>query len=297
MLDRTELLESALDGLTDGMALVDQGGRVAFWNRTAETIAGYSAREAVGRNVAEILDAMVTGGSQHWIRETDTVCAERRGFVIQVRHKLGHTFPVFARILILRDGMGERVGSGLIFHPTERLDALPHGQSSNDMAVAQSRTELEERLCAMHEDFLDCGAPLGLIWLTVDQAHELRRTHGSRAVEAMLEKVEHSLAEGLKPAEEIGRWGDDEFLVLSHERNLAMLAAHARVLAGMARTTDFRWWGDRVSLTVSAGAAWAEQDEALSTLLERAQVAMVASMQAGGNQVTASPGSVRCSQS
>ena len=77
----------------------------------------------------------------------------------------------------------------------------------------------------------------------------------------MLEKVERTLASGLKPAEEIGRWGDDEFLVLSHERNAAMLAAHAQTLAGLARTTDFRWWGDRVSLTVSIGAAQAERGE------------------------------------
>jgi diguanylate cyclase (GGDEF)-like protein len=149
----------------------------------------------------------------------------------------------------------------------------------------------------MHEDFLSSQAPLGLIWVTVDQARELRRTHGGRAVEAMLEKMEHRLVEGLKPAEEIGRWGDDEFLVLSHERNLAMLTAHARVIGGMARTTEFRWWGDRISLTVSAGVAWAEPGEALNELIERAQFAMVASIHAGGNQVVVSPGRSRCSQS
>jgi diguanylate cyclase len=136
-----------------------------------------------------------------------------------------------------------------------------------------------------------------LIWVTVDQARELRRTHGGRAVEAMLEKMEHSFVDGLKPAEEIGRWGDDEFLILSHERNLALLLAHTKKLAGMARTTDFRWWGDRVTLTVSAGVAWAEPGERLSELLDRAQVAMVASIHAGGNQVTSSPGRTRCSQS
>ena len=27
-----------------------------------------------------------------------------------------------------------------------------------------------------------------------------------------------------------------------------MLAAHAQMLAGLARTADFRWWGDRLSL-------------------------------------------------
>ena len=60
-----------------------------------------------------------------------------------------------------------------------------------------------------------------------------------------------------------------------------MLAAHAQMLAGLARTTEFRWWGDRVSLTVSIGAAQAERGEPLAGLLERAQAAMFASMRDG----------------
>lgn len=113
----------------------------------------------------------------------------------------------------------------------------------------------------------------------------------------MLEKMERTLSGGLKPAEEIGRWGDDEFLVLSHERSGPMLAAHAQNLAGLARTTDFRWWGDRVSLTVSIGAAQAEHGEPLGGLLERAQTAMFESVRAGGNHITAAQGRHACSPS
>jgi diguanylate cyclase (GGDEF)-like protein len=113
----------------------------------------------------------------------------------------------------------------------------------------------------------------------------------------MLAKVERALANGLRPADEIGRWGDDEFLVISHERTAAMLTAHARVLAGLARTADFRWWGDRISLTVSIGAAQAEVNESLANLLERARLAMHSSFHAGGNQITPAPGGQACSPS
>ncbi len=71
------------------------------------------------------------------------------------------------------------------------------------------------------------------MWISVDQAHGLRKTHGSGACEAMLEKVQRALVQGLRPAEEVGRWGDDEFLIVSHERTAEMLAAHAQVLAGL----------------------------------------------------------------
>jgi GGDEF domain-containing protein len=113
----------------------------------------------------------------------------------------------------------------------------------------------------------------------------------------MVEKVERMLVHGLRPTEEIGRWGEDEFLVISHERTAETLAAHGQVLAGLSRTTDFRWWGDRISLTVSIGAAQADEDEPLSQLLTRAQAAMLASVHAGGNHISLAPERHSCSPS
>jgi GGDEF domain-containing protein len=110
----------------------------------------------------------------------------------------------------------------------------------------------------------------------------------------MLTKVEKALAQGLRPAEYLGRWGEDEFLVISHERTPAMLAAHAQKLAGHARTADFRWWGDRISVTVSIGAAQAEKTTALPDLLGKARAAMTSSSLGGGNQITSAPGGAAC---
>jgi diguanylate cyclase (GGDEF)-like protein len=155
--------------------------------------------------------------------------------------------------------------------------------------MTESRAELEERLQTEFDDFARGGSPLGVLWIGVDQAEELHKTHGAAACNAMMEKVGHAMAQGLRPAEEIGRWGDDEFLVVAHERSADMLAAHAQMLDGLARTTDFRWWGDRISITVSIGAAQATQDatETLIQLLKRAREAMETSSREGGNRVTA----------
>jgi diguanylate cyclase (GGDEF)-like protein len=102
----------------------------------------------------------------------------------------------------------------------------------------------------------------------------------------MIEKVQRALAAGLRPTEELGRWGEDEFLVIAHERTAEMLVHHAQTLAGLARTADFRWWGDRVSLTMSIGVAQATQGTLLPQLLEDAREAMQASMRDGGNRVS-----------
>jgi diguanylate cyclase (GGDEF)-like protein len=184
----------------------------------------------------------------------------------------------------------------VIFHPAERLDALPHGDSGEDKSVEASPADLEERLQIEFEDFVRGGAPFGVLWICMDQAHEMRKTHGLGACEAMLEKMHRALAQGLRPTEELGQWGEGEFLIISHERTPEMLGSHAQILAGLARTADFRWWGDRISLTVSIGAAQAgqNQEEGLAELLERAQKAMESSVREGGNRITSVPGRQEC---
>jgi len=288
--DRAEILESALDVLAEGTVLADLEGAVIFWNRSAEMITGYPGGEVIGRPVSYLLELLVEGGTGQWDRTKEMQASNDRGSVIRIRHALGHELPVLARVLMLRDGMGTRIGSGALFHPADNIDSLPHGESNDDARITESQTQLEDRLSRLYEDFCRGEMPLGVLWVTVDEAPELRRSHGSRACEAMLEVMERTLAGGLKPTEEIGRWGADEFLVLSHERSAAALARHAQTLAGLARTADFRWWGDRISLTVSIGAAQAERGEELPALLERAQSAMLTSIHAGGNHISAAKG-------
>jgi diguanylate cyclase (GGDEF)-like protein/PAS domain S-box-containing protein len=297
MSDRIELLEAALDMLPEGVALVGMEGRVAFWSAAAEAITGHARANILGRHVSDALDTLIVGGARQWTAQTDAGVQPGRGSLVHVRHRMGHDFPAIVRILVLRDGLGERIGSAVVFHPAQSLDALPHGETRENEDVAASQTNLDERLQAESEDFARGGQPFGVLWITVDQAQGLRKTHGARACDAMFEKIKRALSGGLRPSEEIGRWGDDEFLVVSHERTAEMLAAHAQILAGLARTADFRWWGDRVSLTVSIGAAQADLSETLAQLLERAQIAMFSSIQAGGNQITSASGRLACSPS
>ena len=291
MSDRMELLEATLDSLPDGIAVFGEADEVVWWNQAAGDITGYAAMDLKQRPVPEQLLPLLQRGP----RVVEITHHAGRGTLLRVMHKLGHEVPVMARSLVLRDGLGERIGTAAVFHPAESLDALPHGEVEEDADVAASQADLEERLETEFEDFQQGGLPLGVLWIGVDQAHELRRTHGAAASHAMLDKVRHAIACGLRPSEVIGRWGDDEFLVIAHERSAEMLAAHGQRLAGLARTADFRWWGDRVSLTVSVGAAQAQkEDESLAQLLERVRHAMTVSMHEGGNRIRLAPGVKTC---
>lgn len=290
-MERDELLEAALENLPDGLAVLGVGGEVVFWNRAAESLTGFAAIDVVGLTVPEALEDLLS-------QPLEGMDAQEDGhrFRLRIRHKQGHEIPTVGLRQILRDGLGARIGRTVLFRPVQHLDALPHGESGGNDAVVASQQELEERLEEKYEDFEKGGEPFGVLWIAVDQSDKLRRTHGSGACEAMLAKVQHAIAQGLRPGEEMGRWGADEFLVIAHERTAELLGEHAQKLAGLTRTADFRWWGDRVQLTASIGASQAEQDReaTLPKLLEQARKAMEISIQAGGNTITPPPGGKTC---
>jgi len=295
MADRRELIEAALDNYPEGIALTDAEGQVVFWNRAAESISGFPSQEMVGRPVLWAVERSLDEG--HGCGTPDGRIRAERGVLMRVQHKQGPDLTALVRTQVLRDGLGIRIGKVVAFRETAQWDTLPHGKIAADSDAGATQARVEERVEELFNDFTRRGVPFGLLWITVDQAEELRKTHGAGACEAMLERMERTLTNRLRPGEEMGRWGDDEFLVISHETTGQLLAAHAQVLAGLARTTDFRWWGDRVSLTVSIGAAHAERDEPLVELLGRAQEALRAGMHAGGNQVTLAPRRRACSPS
>jgi diguanylate cyclase (GGDEF)-like protein len=270
---------------------------VAYWNPAAEAITGFPSIDLIGRPLPEALEPLLHYTPPQDRSVVDQVDRLERGSLAAVRHKMGHDVPVMARITVLRDGFSGRIGTAIVFHPTESLDALPRGDAGEDTDVRASQTDIEDRLQRMFDDFLHGAPAFGVLWITVDQAAELRKTHGLGACESMIEKVQRALAKGLRPGEDMGRWGQDEFLIISHERTAELLLKHANTLAGLARTADFRWWGDRVSLTVSIGSAQAEASGTLVNLLERAKAAMFSSFQDGGNQTTSAPGGHSCSPS
>jgi diguanylate cyclase (GGDEF)-like protein/PAS domain S-box-containing protein len=296
MTDRSELMEAALESFPEGLALLDREGNVNFWNHAAENITGFPAIETVTRRIPGYLEPLLLERPPEG-KEERAVFRSERGVLVHTQHRCGRDLPLMMRTVILRDALGGRIGSAVIFHLAESLDTLPHGENCAESNLEAAQAEIEEQAKSAFDEFTERGTPLGLLWITVDQAHELRKTHGSRACDSMIERVERTLTHGLRPAEQLGRWGDDEFMVLAHEPSASSLAAHAQVLAGLARTSDFRWWGDRLSLTVSIGAAQAVEAETLPQLFERSQAAMLASVHAGGNHITLAPERSACSPS
>jgi GGDEF domain-containing protein len=300
MSDRTKMLEATLDLMDEGVAILDEQSNVLFWNKAATALTGHPPEDVVARRCPEDLYLV---DEEHQTRAGVGLRTCRRskpvkpasGFgwaystysdlprlseadshgddagnrplhaptLVSMSHRLGHSVPGMLRKVTLRNSRGEPAGAALLFYPVEEMDKLPHGESGEGAEIERSQADMEDRLDAAHHEWLTSRMPFGLLWITVDQAESLRKTHGHGACEAMLRTIEHTLLRQL-------------------------ILDHARRLAGLARTADFRWWGDRVGLTVSIGASQATEGDTLQSLLLRARRAMQASEYAGGNHATES---------
>jgi len=127
MTDRTELLETAFDSIPEGVGLLGGEDELVFWNQAAQGITGYPAVEMLGRQLPECLEALLVARSGNEDSHAPAARAEVWRSLAQAVHKLGHAVPVIVRVLELSNGLGERIGTALLFHPAASLDALPHG--------------------------------------------------------------------------------------------------------------------------------------------------------------------------
>src|ERR1039458_4860987 len=143
MADRTELLEVAMDSIPEGVALLGGEGQIMLWNRSAEAITGYGSADLLSRPAPEPLEPLLLAGARLVDIEPDAGGQLGHRTLVHASHRLGHDMPVMARYFVLRDGMGGRMGTEILFHPADNLDALPHGEcvQSGDVKASQAVVE------------------------------------------------------------------------------------------------------------------------------------------------------------
>src|ERR1039458_8595102 len=106
---------SLLDSIVEGVYFVDAERKITYWNRGAENLTGYSAREAVQRHcydnflghVDEKGCALCTNGCPLTSTLLD---GQRREADVFLRHKLGHRVPVCVRVAPITNQSGQIVG-------------------------------------------------------------------------------------------------------------------------------------------------------------------------------------------
>jgi PAS domain S-box-containing protein/diguanylate cyclase (GGDEF)-like protein len=291
-----EIYKSVLESLPVGVYLVDASRRILSWNRGAERLTGYLSQEVIGRCCA--VDLLMHCDDSKTILCGDAcplLATMRDGQVreadVYLLHKDGQRIPVRIYAFPLRNDDGVLIGCAECFEPRVILPAAMVPQDLPASIPLDSLTDLPDRagtlawLAGALRDFEQTEARFGVLKIAIDEMDCLLRKDGRNAVDAVLYATGRTLRANIGPADLVGRWSADSFMVVLAGCTAAALARAARRFNWLTGSEAIPWWGDRLSVAVSMGGTIARRGDTAESLAERAGEALAMRRANGGSEV------------
>jgi diguanylate cyclase (GGDEF)-like protein/PAS domain S-box-containing protein len=270
--DRFSGLVSSLGDAVIGSTL---SGIITSWNPAAETLLGWTEREALGRHLSLVTPA---DRSEESMSITDAVSRGEtvRDFETVRRTRDNELVDVALTASPRRGPGGEVTGTiGVLRDITERrqLEAdLRHQALHDPLTGLANRTLIRDRLEHALESAERSGRPLSVLLLDLDHFKLVNDAAGHAMGDQLLISVASRLKSALRPADSIARFGGDEFVVVCEQTDAEQATLVADRLQSALRQ-PIHLESRRVVLTASVGIAQSPPLDA-DVLLRSADTAM-----------------------
>jgi diguanylate cyclase (GGDEF)-like protein len=167
---------------------------------------------------------------------------------------------------------------------SQKLELAQEEARVDALTGLPNRRAFDERIEALHEEFIQAGTTYSVALLDVDHFKKFNDEHGHAVGDKVLEVVGEVLRRTQRGTDHVARYGGEEFVVL-----LQKIPGHqARSVVdrhrGRVGKASLRVDGKDLSITVSAGVAEIQPGELVADVLERADAALYAAKSAGRNQ-------------
>ncbi len=278
--------------------MVDSERRITFWNRAAEELTGYAAKDVVGTLCPQ-------GVLRHVDADGEPLCGDRCPLLatmtdgtrqeaeVFLHHAEGHRVPVSVAASPVYDEAGSIIGAVESFRDnTPSQEILERVRELEGMAYIDSLTGLGNRRCTVSvlEGRLDelsrYGWRFGVLFIDVDDFRDFNNQWGHTVGDHALVLVGRSLLGSLRQSDFAGRWGGDELLAVIGNVDRTGLERAAKRFLALLATSTLTAGGETIPLTVSIGAALAEPGDTVEGLIQVADQLMYCSKAAGCNRVT-----------
>jgi diguanylate cyclase (GGDEF)-like protein/PAS domain S-box-containing protein len=281
-LQNPEIFRTILDSLQTGVCVVDREGRIVYWNQGAAHAAGYMQHEVIGRPYEDIMQCRRDANEHSPACPFTRILHEGKPTAVGVhlRHKRGHSVPMLMHMVPVRNQHGSILAIAASFdsrsfrsqREQDQRNLLPLAGLDVGTGVANHNFtlfHLRENLAS----FTEYHIPFGIIRVRADGLEHFRATYGREAGDAIFLVIAQTLSNSFRPSDFVGRWGEDEFLViLTNCGNVGLRSVYerARKIIGSA---EIRWWGKLLSLPTSMACASVEPGDTIELLLQRAEYA------------------------
>ena len=277
----SDICRSILESLPTGVCVVDTQKKILLWSDGAERITGHLRHEVIGRScIAEPLLHCNQPGCEFCSADCPLARAMKTAHAAEssgvLHHKSGYEVPVRVRAVPVRSQNGSIVGAVEMFEDLQPSVIAAHSPSvqlpefMDPVTGTASRATAERYLHRAFVTYRELHVPFGVLLIRVEKLTNFRANLGTEAGSSFLRVVARTLEGSFSIADYIGRWTDDQFLVVlsgCQQETLPSLREQVRrTLAG----EGIEWWGERHSLPVSIGEACVQPDDTPELLLGRA---------------------------
>ncbi len=293
-------LNSLLNHSREGICCLDLDRRVIFWNKGAESIAGFGRDEVVGKLCPDEIALMADEeGVPLDADHCPVVATFKDGTVRQadlyMPHKEGYRIPVSIRVIPVFREDGEIIGAAMVFSNMSPRVAIPMnvkeiertGLIDTETGIA-GRKYLEMHLAARIEDYQKHNIPFGLVYADVDHYAGILDRFGRFNAVKVLRMIARTIHKNIRYFDIVGRWNAEEFLIVFlniDETRLDIVANKLRLLISESYLSVET---GVLSATVSMGACLVQRYDTPDALVKRAEQLMMHSKWRGRNKVSMS---------
>lgn len=294
-----DFFKDIIDNLYDGVYFVDRDRVVTYWNKGAERITGYTARETIGRACRDNLLNHVTANGIELCRNNCPLAAvmedgNPREAEVYLHHRDGHRVPIIVRATALRDGQGNIIGAiesfsnnKSVMSARRQLREMRHIVHTDRLTGIGNRRLVEGRLHAVIAECAHTNSSAGLLFMDIDHFKQVNDTHGHNVGDRVLNMVTATFNHSLRATDTIGRWGGEEFVaILNNIDSDVRLRAIAEKVCRLVEFSRLDLDGLSLTVTVSIGATRLRPGDTPESLVDRADGLMYQSKRAGRNRVT-----------
>jgi len=289
-----------LDEVSEGVYFTDRQRRITFWNKAAERISGFARQEVLGSRCSANILIHVDGQGNELclgncpLARTLTDRRVRKAEVF-LHHKQGHRVPVKVRVYPLQDEKRRVIGAAELFSDSsekpelwERMHKLEKLAMSDKLTGVANRRYCETYLQARLEEYRRFKWPLGIIFFDIDDFKQLNDRYSHRVGDGVLRTVARTLLHNIRSIDQAGRWGGEEFIIILRNPSQKVLMRIAEKLRRLVEKSIFWEKGAPIRATLSGGVTLARPGDTSATLVERADLLMYKSKQAGKNRIRGS---------
>jgi diguanylate cyclase (GGDEF)-like protein len=175
---------------------------------------------------------------------------------------------------------------------SEKISAMRKIEDLEELALHCPLTRVANRAYSQQmlentfNEFLRYAWPFGVIFIDIDHFKSVNDTHGHETGDIVLKAVASTIMNALRSFDFVGRWGGEEFLVITPNVDRQALAEVSERLRVLVANSYVLAKDRRISVTVSIGATVACPVDTPKSLVERADRLMYRSKAEGRNKVT-----------